>query len=152
MHWGYNNVRIKEGDEWKAAFRTNKGLYEPTVMFFGLCNSPSTFQRMMNEILRDLINEGHVVVYLDDILIFTKDLNEHRRLVHRVLTKLREHHLYLKGSKCFFEEREISYLGLIVGSGIIKTDPKKIEAVKEWAVPRTKKELQAFIGFLDYYQ
>ena len=102
----------------------------------------------MNEILRDLINEGHVVVYLDDILIFTKDLNEHRRLVHRVLSKLREHHLYLKGSKCFFEEREISYLRLIVGSGIIKTDPKKIEAVKEWAIPKTKKELQAFIGFL----
>ena len=73
-------------------------------------------------------------------------------MVHRVLTKLREHHLYLKGSKCFFEEREISYLGLIVGGGIIKTDPKKVEAVKEWAVPKTKKELQAFIGFLNYYR
>ena len=106
----------------------------------------------MNEILRDLINEGHVVVYLDDILIFTKGLNEHRHLVHRVLNKLREHSLYLKSSKCFFEEREISYLGLIVGGGIIKMDPKKIEAVKEWAVPRTKKELQAFIGFLNYYR
>ena len=77
FNWEYNNVRIKEGDKWKATFRTNKGLFEPTIMFFGLCNSPSTFQRMMNKILRDLINKGHVVDYLDDILIFMKDLNEH---------------------------------------------------------------------------
>ena len=89
IRWGYNDVRIKEGDEWKAAFRTNRGLFEPTVMFFGLCNLPSTFQRTMNEILRELIDEGKVVVYLDDILIFTEDLQEHRRLVHRVLAKLR---------------------------------------------------------------
>ena len=96
IRWGYNNVRIKEGDEWKAAFRTNRGLYEPTVMFFGLCNSPATFQRMMNEVLRDLINEGHVLVYLDDILVFTEDLELHRKIVHRVLQRLREHQLYLK--------------------------------------------------------
>ena len=118
IRWGHNNVRIKEGDEWKAAFRTNRGLFEPTVMFFGLCNSPSTFQRTMNEILRELINGGMVVVYLDDILIFTEDLQEHHKLVHGVLAELREHHLYLKGSKCFFEEEEISYLGLIVGGGM----------------------------------
>ena len=97
----------------------------------------------MNKILRDLINEGHIIVYLDDILIFTKNLQEHHKLVHWVLTKLQEQHLYLKGSKCFFEEKEILYLGLIMGSGVVKTDPKKIEAVKEWAIPRTKKELQA---------
>ena len=130
--WGYNNVRIKEGDEWKAAFQTNRGLYEPTVMFFGLCNSLATFQRMMNDILQDLINGGHVIVYLDDILIFTKDLQEHWRLVHQVLQKLWEHHLYLKESKCFFEEEEIAYLGLIEGRGMVKTDLKKIQAVREW--------------------
>ena len=106
IRWGYNNVRIKEGDEWKAAFRTNRGIYEPIVMFFGLCNSPATFQRMMNEILQDLINGGHVIVYLDDILIFTEYLQEHRRLVHQVLQKLREHHLYLKKTKCFFEKKK----------------------------------------------
>ena len=70
-------MRIKEGDEWKATFRTNRGLFEPTVMFFGLTNSPATFQTMMNDILRDLIDEGHVTVYLDDILIFSDDLFEH---------------------------------------------------------------------------
>ena len=85
VRWGYNNVQIKEGDEWKAAFHTNRGLFEPTVIFFGLTNLPATFQTMMNDILRDLIDEGHVTVYLDDILIFSNDLFEHRRLVKRVL-------------------------------------------------------------------
>jgi len=87
VRWGFNNVRIKEGDEWKAAFRTNRGLFEPLVMFFGLTNSPATFQKMMNEIFIDLISEGVVVVYLDDILIFTKTLDEHRRVTERVLGK-----------------------------------------------------------------
>ena len=102
VRWGYNNVRIKEGDEWKAAFRTNRGLFEPTVMFFGLTNSPATFQTMMNDILRDLIDEGHVTVYLDDILIFSDDLFEHRHLVERVLQRLQEHGLCLKEEKCVF--------------------------------------------------
>jgi len=72
VRWGYNNVRIKEGDEWKAAFKTNTGLYEPTVMFFGLCNSPATFQSMMDEIFKDEVNECWVIIYIDDILIFQK--------------------------------------------------------------------------------
>jgi hypothetical protein len=75
-------VRIKEGDEWKVVFRTNRGLFEPLVMFFGLTNSLATFQTMMNDILRDLINEGHVIVYLDDILIFTENMEEHREIVN----------------------------------------------------------------------
>ena len=74
IRWGYNNIRIKEGDEWKAAFRTNRGLFEPTVMFFGLTNSPATFQAFMNHILKPLIDNGHVIVYMDDILVFTDDL------------------------------------------------------------------------------
>jgi hypothetical protein len=81
VRWGYNNVRMKEGDEWKGAFRTNCGLFEPLVMFFGLTNSPATFQTMMNDIFQDLIMEGHVCVYLDDILIFTDSLEEHHRLL-----------------------------------------------------------------------
>ena len=120
-------------------------------MFFGLCNSPATFQRMMNDILRHLINEGHVIVYLADILIFTQDLQEHQRLVHWVSQRLRDHHLYLKESKCFFEEEEIAYLGLIIGRGIVKTDPKKIQAVRNWTAPKNKRGVQAFIGFLNYY-
>jgi len=88
-HWGYNNVRIKKGDKWKAAFITNKGLYELTVMFFGLTNSPTTFQVMMNAISEDEIREGWLMVYMDDMLIASPDDPMlHRECVHRVLDKL----------------------------------------------------------------
>ena len=152
MHWGYNNIRIKEGDEWKAVFKTELGLYEPTVMFFGLTNSPATFQTFMNEILKDLVNEGHVVVYLDDILIFSNSLEEHRKLVRRVLSVLREHKLFLKPEKCFFEQTEVNYLGLIVGNGSLRMDPEKVAAVKEWPEPKCKKEVQSFLGFCNFYR
>ena len=80
VHWGYNNVHIKEGDKWKAAFQTNQGLYEPLVMFFGLTNSLATFQMMMNDIFKELIDEGVFVVFMDDILIFTESLEEYAGL------------------------------------------------------------------------
>ncbi|GLB40644.1 putative retrotransposable element tf2 155 kda protein type 1-like [Lyophyllum shimeji] len=118
VRWGYNNVRIKEGDEWKAAFRTNRGLFEPLVMFFGLTNSLATFQTMMNDIFRDLITQGVVCVYLDDILIYMKTLEEHRRITHIVLDRLREHCLFLKPEKCEFERTEIEYLRLIARNGV----------------------------------
>ena len=82
---GYNNVRIKKGDEWKAAFKTNKGLFEPTVMFFGLCNSPATFQAMMNDIFRDIINEGWLTIYMDDMLLHSTDPQLHEERTRRVL-------------------------------------------------------------------
>ena len=112
-----NNMIIciyKEGDEWKAAVRTNKGLFEPMVMFFGLTNSPATFQTFMNVILKDLIDDGHIIVYLDDILIWSNTLTEHRKVVHEVLARLEKHDLYLKPEKCEFEKSEIEYLGLII--------------------------------------
>jgi Reverse transcriptase (RNA-dependent DNA polymerase) len=109
VRWGFNNVRIKEGDEWKAAFHTNCGLYEPLVMSFGLTNSPATFQTIMNDIFQDLIMEGHVCVYLDDILIFTKTLAEPRRILRVVLERLRLHRLYLRPEKCEFERTRIEY-------------------------------------------
>ena len=74
MRWGYNNVRIKDGDQWKAAFKTNRGLFKPTVMFFGMCNSPATFQSMMDTTFKDLINEGIIIIYMDDLFLFAKDL------------------------------------------------------------------------------
>ncbi len=120
IRWGYNNIRIKEGDEWKGAFKTNLGLYEPCVMFFGLTNSPSTFQTMMDTIFRNLVATGNVIIYMDDILIATPgNLNHHRQLVHQVLTKLEEHDLYLKPEKCTFEVPEVEYLGLIIRYGKI---------------------------------
>jgi hypothetical protein len=112
--WGYNNIRIKEGDEWKAAFKTSRGLFEPTVMFFGLCKSPATFQAMMNHIFQDLIDQGVVVVYMDDILIFTKMKEEHKRVTYEVLKILEDNDFYLKPEKCEFEKKKIEYLGLII--------------------------------------
>ena len=110
LRWGYNNVRIKEGDEHKAAFRCPLGHFEPTVMFFGLCNSPATFQAMMNDIFKDYIQEGWIVIYMDDILIFNNDLEEHRIRVKKVLQRLRDNNLFLKPEKCFFERSQIEYI------------------------------------------
>ena len=132
---------MKEGDEWKAAFRTNRGLFEPLVMFFGLCNSPATFQTMMNHIFHDLINKGKVIVYMDDIMIFTKTLNEHRQIIQEVLQILRENKLSIKHMKCNFKTQEMEYLGLIVSEGQIKMDPRKVKGVTNWPVSKSHKEL-----------
>ena len=100
VRWGFNNVQIKEGDEWKAPFRTNRGLFKPLVMFFGLTNCPATFQTMMNAIFREEINSGKVIIYMDDVLIFTETLEEHRRIVEKVLVKFDENQLFLNPDKC----------------------------------------------------
>jgi len=100
LRWGYNNVRIKEGDKWKAAFTTPEGLFELTVMFFGLTNSLATFQTMMNELLRDLINMGKVAVFIDDVIVGTEKEKGHDELVVEVIKRLEENDLYVKPEKC----------------------------------------------------
>jgi hypothetical protein len=127
--WGYNNVRIREVDEWKAAFRTNRGLFEPLVMYFDLTNSLATFQTMMNEIFQGLITEGIVSIYLDDILNFTNSLEEHRRITRLVLDCMRKHKLYLWPEKCEFEKTRIEYLGVIISQNKVEMDPVKIAGV-----------------------
>ena len=130
VRWRYNNVRIKEGDEWKVAFRTNQGLFEPTVMFFGLTNSPTTFQAMMNTLFHNLIQQGKVVIYLNDILIFTKDITEHHIIVKDVLKILQQNKLYLKLAKCEMEKDEIKYLEMIIGHRKVWMDPIKVKRVR----------------------
>lgn len=152
VRWGYNNVRIKEGDEWKAAFRTNRGLFEPLVMFFGLCNSPATFQTMMNELFRELIEEGVVAVYMDDILIFTKTLVEHRQVVRRVLQILSDNNLFLKPEKCIFETDQIEFVGFLLSNGKIEMDPVKVTGVRDWPTPHNVTEVQSFLGFINFYR
>lgn len=152
VRWGYNNVQIKDGDEWKAAFATNQGLFEPLVMFFGLTNSPATFQALMNSIFADLIAKGKVAVYLDDILIFTITLEEHRQLVNEVLQRLKAHDLYLRPEKCEFEQEEIEYLGLVIREGEVHMDPSKVEAVRTWPTPKSLQEVQGFLGFANFYR
>ncbi|MGA7507230.1 MAG: reverse transcriptase family protein, partial [Erwinia billingiae] len=142
IRWGYNNVRIKEGDRWKAAFKTNRGLFEPTVMFFGLTNSPATFQTMMDAIFREEIATGDVIIYMDDILIATRgSLDYHRNRVAHVLRKLRDNDLYLKPEKCRFHQREVEYLGVIVGKGHVKMDPIKVQGIADWPTPTNHTEL-----------
>src|SRR3954468_23520500 len=99
-----------EGNEWKAAFRTNKGLFKPLVMFFRLTNSPATFQNMMNDLLRDLVDKGKVMVYIDDIMIFTVSPEEHQHIVQQVLQILKVNQLFLKAKKCTFKALEVEYL------------------------------------------
>jgi len=110
LRWGYNNVRIKEGDEWKAAFTTHVGSFEPVVMFFGMMNSPATFQAMMNEILRDMINEGKVAAFVDDVLVGTETEEGHDEIVEEVLKRLEENDLYVKPEKCMWKVRKMPFL------------------------------------------
>ena len=152
VRWGYHNVRIKDGDEWKAAFVTNRGLFEPKVMFFGLTNSPATFQSLMNTIFADLIATGKVAVYLDDILIFSSTLDEHRKVVHEVLRRLEEHDLYLRPEKCEFERDEIEYLGLVIRQGRVSMDPIKVKAITGWPKPNNLRDLRGFVGFANFYR
>jgi hypothetical protein len=142
VRWGFNNVRIREGDEWKAAFRTNQGL----------TNSPATFQTMMNDIFQDLILSGDVMVCLDDILIAHSDLARHRQIVREVLRRLRKHCLFLRPEKCEFEKSTIEYLGIIISHNHVEMDPVKVTGVASWPTPENKKDMQQFFGFTNFYR
>jgi len=121
-------------------------------MFFGLQNSPATFQSMMNALFDDLIKEGWVIIYMDDILIFSKDLEEHHIPVKKVLQRLEEEDLFLKPEKCFFEKSSIEYLGMIISQDKIQMDPTKLSAVLNWPTPKCVKDVQSFLGFGNFYQ
>lgn len=149
---GYNNVRIKDGDQWKGAFTTNRGLFEPTVMFFGMCNSPATFQSMMNDLFHDEIQEGWLVIYMDDMLIASEDMKEHRRHVRRILKKLKENDLYLKGEKCIFHTTKLEFLGLILEPNQISMDQVKVQGIQDWPEPKTVKQVRSFLGFGNFYR
>lgn len=152
IRWGYNNIQIKTGDEHKAAFVTSRGLYEPTVMFFGLSNSPSTFQALMDDIFKDLIITGKVTIYLDDILIYSSDPKEHQSVTREVLKCLRDNDLYVKPEKCEFDKDRIEYLGLVISHNKVEMDPVKVKAIEEWPTPRNVKEIQQFRGFANFYR
>ena len=152
VRWGFNNICIKPRDEWKAAFRTNHGLFEPLIMFFGMTNSPTTFQTMMNDVFRTIIAEGIVVVYLDNILIFTKTEEKHERVVQRVLEILTEHKLFLYPEKCEFHWKQIEYLGVVISENKVAIDPVKVARVCEWPIPENQTDVQAFIEFINFYR
>ena len=152
LRWGYNNVRIKEVDEWKAAFTTPEGSFEPTVMFFGLTNSPATFQAMMNELLRDLINTGKVAVFIDDVIVGTETEEGHDELVAEVVKRLEESDLYVKPEKCKWKVKEMDFLGVVIGPDGTKMEKEKVKGVLEWPTLKCVKDIQKFLGLANYYR
>jgi len=149
--WGYNNIQIKEGDEWKATFLTNKGLFEPQVMYFRLCNSPGTFQRMMNSIFQELLHEGVLANYMDNFMIPAKTIEELEEQTIRFLKIAEKHNLCFKRLKCNFNMEEIPILEVVVGKGQVKMEQEKIKVVKEWKTPTKVKDVESFLGFANFY-
>ena len=155
---GYNNIRIRREDRHKAAFKTEFGVFVPNVMFFGLTNLLATFQRMMDQIFRRVIDKHHllgmeILIYMDDILIASSSgIEGHRAAVHDVLAVLQEHDLFLKPQKCVWEADSVDYLGLILEKGVTRMDPTKVEGVRNWATPSTKKHVRSFLGFCNFYR
>lgn len=148
---GYNQIRIRPGDEWKTAFKTRDGLYEWTVMPFGLSNAPSTFMRLMNQVLRPF-NGKFLVVYFDDILIYSKSKEEHLKQLRKVLEVLRKQKLYANLEKCSFLTNEIIFLGYIVSIEGIKVDPSKVEAINSWPIPQSIHDVRSFHGLASFYR
>ena len=152
LRWGYNNIRIKEGDKWKAAFTTHIGAYEPMVMYFGLTNFPTTFQAMMNDLFRGLINQGDTATFIDDILVATDTEEGHDELVEEVLRRLEENDLFVKPEKCKWKVREVEFLGVVISPKGVEMQKEKVKGVLNWLAPRNVKEVQKFLGLANYYR
>ncbi|KAI2646638.1 Transposon Tf2-8 polyprotein [Labeo rohita] len=146
----YNLVHIRAGDEWKTAFVTPTGHYEYQVMPYSLSISPFVFQTFMNGVFWEFLHR-FVMVYIDDVLIYSRNMDEHRQHVQQVLLKLRQHHLYLKLEKCEFHKPSVQFLGYIISAEGVQMDQGKIHAIQDWPQPNSMKELQRFLGFSNFY-
>jgi hypothetical protein len=147
---GFSQVRVRDKDIHKTSFQIHDGLMEWVAMPFGMCNAQSTFQRMMNDILRDFLHKL-LYVYLDDVYIYSRTLEEHLERLRLVLQRFKEEGLKLHRKKCFFGLQEMEYLGYIVSAGKISVSTKKVEAVADWPMPKTQKEVCSFVQFCNFY-
>ena len=147
----YHLIRIADGDEWKTAFRTKYGHFEYTVMPFGLTNAPATFQAFMNDIFRPFLDTS-VVVYLDDILVFSKSLPDHIPDVSRVLAVLQNNNLYASLDKCVFHSSSVEFLGHVVTPTSLQMSADKVQSITSWPTPCTIKQVQSFLGLANYYR
>ena len=146
----FHKLCNKEGDEWKAAFHTWYGLFKPLVIFFELCNSPSSFQSFINKVFHDFLNM-FCTVYLDDILIYSDNEKKHDEYVHLILAHLQEFKLYIDIEKCVFKTQKVLYLGLLIGVDGICIDPQKITTITDWPTFIKLKQIQSFLGFANFY-
>src|SRR3954469_2739123 len=146
---GYHQIRIREEDIPKMAFTTRYGLYEYIVMSFGLTNAPATFSRLMNSIFMEYLDR-FVVIYLDDILIYSKNEEEHAKHLRLVLMKLQEHRLYAKFSKYEFWLPEVIYLGHVISVKGVAVNPERVQAVLDWTTPESVKQVRSFLGLASY--
>ena len=144
INTGYNNVHMKEGSEKLAMFITNLGMYESLVMFFELTNFPATFQTMINGLFKDLICARKVVIYIDNILVFSKTMDNHILIVQKVLQNLQDNDLYLQLSKCHFHKKKLDYLGYVISHGHLKIDSFEVAGIADWPIPVKVKEVQSF--------
>nr|AAV31278.1 putative polyprotein [Oryza sativa Japonica Group] len=148
---GYHQLRIKEEDIPKTAFTTRYGLFECTVMSFGLTNAPAFFMNLMNKVCMEYLDK-FVVVFIDDILIYSRTKEEHKEHLRLALEKLREHQLYAKFSKCEFWLSEVKFLGHVISAGGVAVDPSNVESVTNWKQPKTVSEIRSFLGLAGYYR
>ena len=151
INTGYNHVLMDEESIKKVAFITNLGIYKPLVIFFGLTNSLAIFQTMINALFKDLIYTEKVAIYMDNILVFSKTMEEHIKTVWQVLQILQDNNLYLQLSKCYFHKKKIDYLGYIISYGHLEMDPIKVAGIMDWLSPTKVKEVQSFLGFCNFY-
>jgi hypothetical protein len=150
LRTGYHQLKIRATDIPKTAFTTQYGLYEYTVMSFGLTNAPAYFMNLMNKVFMEFLDK-FVVVFIDDILVYSKFEEEHATHLRLILETLREHQLYAKFSKCEFWLKEVGFLGHVLSAGGVFVDPKKITSVMEWEAPTTQTEVRGFLGLAGYY-